>query len=78
MMPIINSSLKRDDLDYLFERMDLNNSGSICLDEFKNNISGKDALKNQQELDTSLKAFYTSIQEYFTFPSIPHLVFNNN
>lgn len=46
MMPIINSSLRREDLEYLFERLDLNNSGSISLDEFRDNILGKDALQN--------------------------------
>lgn len=44
MMPIINSSLSRDDLSYLYERLDLNNSGSISLDEFRDNILGRDAL----------------------------------
>lgn len=44
MMPIINSSLRKEDLDYLYERLDLNNSGSISLDEFRDNILGKDAL----------------------------------
>jgi len=44
MMPIINSSLNRDDLSYLYERLDLNNSGSISLDEFRDNILGRDAL----------------------------------
>lgn len=46
MMPIINSSLRSDDLEYLYERLDLNNSGSISLDEFRDNILGKDALQN--------------------------------
>jgi len=46
MMPIINSSLSRDDLSYLYERLDLNNSGSISLDEFRDNILGRDALQN--------------------------------
>lgn len=38
MMPIITSNLTKEDLNYLFERFDLNNSGSISLDEFKDNI----------------------------------------
>lgn len=46
MMPIINKTLGKEDLLYLYERLDLNNSGSISLDEFRDNILGKDALKN--------------------------------
>lgn len=47
MMPIINSSLEKEDLLYFYERLDLNNSGSISLDEFRDNLLGKDALSNQ-------------------------------
>lgn len=46
MMPVLNSSLRKEDLDYLFERLDLDNSGTISLDEFRDNMTGKDALKN--------------------------------
>lgn len=55
MMPIINQSLRPNDLDYLYERLDLNNSGTISLDEFRDNILGKDALRNQQDFDQSMR-----------------------
>lgn len=54
MMPILNSSLSKDDLDYLFDRIDLDNSGSISIDEFRENIEGKDVLKGKQELENTM------------------------
>lgn len=63
MMPIINTSLRANDLDYLYERLDLNNSGTISLDEFRDNILGKDALRNQQDFDKSMRDVYGEIQE---------------
>ncbi|KAL4486335.1 hypothetical protein ABPG72_007121 [Tetrahymena utriculariae] len=63
MMPIINSSMNKEDLNYLFERLDLNNSGNISLDEFRDNIMGKDALKNQQEYENNLRSFYQELQQ---------------
>ncbi|EGR32198.1 hypothetical protein IMG5_092650 [Ichthyophthirius multifiliis] len=63
MIPIINKSMQKDEIEYIFERMDLDNNGKITLDEFSNNILGKDALVNQIEFEQKQKEFYQLIQQ---------------
>ena len=45
-------------MDYFFERLDLNNSGTICLDEFRDNLLGKDAIQNKKEFDSTMHEVY--------------------